>query len=508
MKESKFLYKLFLSFIICSILNHADAQVSSIVHDSIDSKILNERRFFRVYLPKDYTQGKVYDVLYILDAADNEDMAAPVVTMATERQLIPSLITVCISNRWLSDVRISSRERDFEPTKEEGFPIAGAADNFINFLQNELVPHITSTYSGKGKKLIFGHSLSGLFTIYTLLTQPNAFDFYMSSDPSLWWDDSYVNKIAALHLANLPVGNIYLYMAGRSGEMYHTQGLSDMENILKRKAPQNLKWMSVPYENEHHGSVTINSLYDGLKYYYFGYLLWLLEYYPMNGILLPGKPVNVMTYFTFLGYNSGIGVRYTTNGTTPISTSKKLDWGITINPGTQLRIKLFSTTGLYDKEVKGNFSIGKIFTAQQKPVNIKSGGLHFTFYEEANTNLPVSEGIADSNLYVTAFSDTAKFVCNYDGYIQIKQTGYYTFLLNSDQNAKLSIDKKLLMESEANLQSFVLPLEQGFHHIHLSYTHEAGKPFLELTYVPSAIPGDGGIYKIPIKIPGKFLYGE
>src|SRR5437868_13326660 len=91
MKVDRLPYKFFLSFIICSVFNHVDAQVSSIVHDSIDSKVLNEKRFFRVYLPKDYTSGKIYDVLYLLDAADNEDMSALVVMMATERQLIPSL---------------------------------------------------------------------------------------------------------------------------------------------------------------------------------------------------------------------------------------------------------------------------------------------------------------------------------------------------------------------------------------------------------------------------------
>ena len=81
-------------------------------------------------------------MLYILDAADNEDIAAPISAMTAERHLIPGMIVVCLPNRWLSDVKISSRERDFEPSHAEGFPISGGADRFMAFLHDELLPYV------------------------------------------------------------------------------------------------------------------------------------------------------------------------------------------------------------------------------------------------------------------------------------------------------------------------------------------------------------------------------
>jgi predicted alpha/beta superfamily hydrolase len=494
---------LFISLLTVLRLN---AQQVSPLQDSLYSDNLKETRYMHVYLPKDYKAGETFDVLYVLDAADNEDMAVSVAQMASEHQLIPHLIIVCIPNKWLKSVRISSRERDFEPTWQEGFPISGGADKFIAFLKNELLPYFAQKYGRSGKKLLFGHSLSGLFTLYTLLSNSDIFDFYIASDPSLWWDDGYVNKMAENQIETLTSSKHYLYMAGRSGEMYATQGLLQMEIILQKNAPLTLKWASKAYENEHHGSVSIKTLYDGLKFYYFGYLPWLLEYYPMNGILLPGKPVNVMTYFTFLDYQPG--VRYTSDGTDPNTTSPKLEWGITINPGAELRIKLFSTTGIYDKEVSGHFAIGKLFPAEDKPITAKPGGMRYTYNDGTEDNRQLKSGIADKEFSISNFSDTAKFTCQMEGYLEIQKTGYYTFVLNSDQSAQLFINNHLLIEVQSGLQSFVLPLEKGFHPIRLNYQHELGKPTLDLSYVNSAIPGDGGFYKIPISIPLTVLYSE
>jgi predicted alpha/beta superfamily hydrolase len=492
--------------ILLLLINSTYAQQPPMVPDSVQSAKLGERRYLHIYLPKGYISGKAYDVLYILDAADNEDMAAPIATMAAERHLIPGLITVCIPNKWLSDVRISSRERDFEPSQAEGFPISGGADRFLEFLDVELAPYIGQKYGGTGNKLLFGHSLSGLFVLYAMVCQPNVFDFYMASDPSLWWGDGYLYKIAAGRLPKMADKKRFLYLAGRGGEVYAAQGLSQMDKILKERAPKTLGWSSKAYDDEHHGSVTIKTLYDGLKYYYFGYLPRMLEYYPTNGILLPGKPVNVLTYFTFLGYQPG--VRYTTDGSEPRPASPRFDWGIAVQPGTKLRVKQFSTTGNYDKEAQGFFSHGALFKSSVLPLAARPGGLRFICFSAAGDS--IESGVADTNFNnnVALRPDTAKFSLRFAGYMQIQRTGYYAFLLSTDQTAKLYLDSQLVIDCESNNGSFVLPLQKGFHRIRVEYHHLRGAPGLDLTFVAAAVPGDGGLYKIPVNIPRRFLYAE
>ena len=92
---------LFISLLTVLRLN---AQQVSPLQDSLYSDNLKETRYIHVYLPKDYKAGETYDVLYVLDAADNEDMAVQVVQMASEHQLIPHLIIVCIPNKWLKSL--------------------------------------------------------------------------------------------------------------------------------------------------------------------------------------------------------------------------------------------------------------------------------------------------------------------------------------------------------------------------------------------------------------------
>ncbi|CAK7214586.1 hypothetical protein SBRCBS47491_002196 [Sporothrix bragantina] len=39
------------------------------------------------------------------------------------------------------------------------------------------------------KKVLFGHSFGGLFTLYSLFTDPGAFDVYIAASPSIWFND-------------------------------------------------------------------------------------------------------------------------------------------------------------------------------------------------------------------------------------------------------------------------------------------------------------------------------
>jgi hypothetical protein len=36
---------------------------------------------------------------------------------------------------------------------------------------------------------LFGHSLSGLFVLWTLFTRAELFQYYLASSPSIWWND-------------------------------------------------------------------------------------------------------------------------------------------------------------------------------------------------------------------------------------------------------------------------------------------------------------------------------
>lgn len=153
--------------------------------------------------------------------------------------------------------------------------------------------------------------------MYALLTDPELFESYLATDPSLWWNKDFVIKLASEKLENLPPDKL-LWIAGIEST-YKGMGISRMDSVLKLKAPKSLKWKIGLFPNESHNSVRLKAIYDGLKYSYSGYPGTPPVYHPMNGILLKDKPTTIYVM------NQYPELRYSINGTDPDETSWKAD---------------------------------------------------------------------------------------------------------------------------------------------------------------------------------------
>ena len=67
----------------------------------------------------------------------------------------------------------------------------GGADAFLTFIVDELIPEVRlrAPEASERRRILFGHSLGGLFTAHALLTRPDTFETFVASSPSLWWND-------------------------------------------------------------------------------------------------------------------------------------------------------------------------------------------------------------------------------------------------------------------------------------------------------------------------------
>jgi len=73
----------------------------------------------------------------------------------------------------------------------------GGADAFAQLLLHALRPSVQARVPlNLQRQALAGHSLGGLFTLHTLFTQPNAFQTYIASSPSVWWGDGYLERQA------------------------------------------------------------------------------------------------------------------------------------------------------------------------------------------------------------------------------------------------------------------------------------------------------------------------
>jgi predicted alpha/beta superfamily hydrolase len=484
--------------------------------DSLYSNILKEKRFIQVFLPANYQAGTKYDVLYVLDGEMLSRFVTPIRSFAEENELIPPIIIIGIKNNYWYNINQDSRDRDLLPQKVDGSPLSGGADNFLSFLKNELMPYVGSHYSTSGKNILFGHSYAGLFTMYTFLTQPELFDSYIASDPALWWNEGYVNKLAEKSLVNFTKSKRTLFIGGRSGGIYEAFGIKTMDSILRKKAPTNLIWQSISSPDEHHGSVRLKNIYDGLKFTYFGYSSFMLDFFPMDGILLKGKPVPILLYSTYLEYNPGI--RYTIDGSEPLPTSTRYDYGIQISAPAVFTLKQFSNYGT-DKITRGHFILGNVFPPVQKPLQFSPGGFHYAYYKSDSSQVsssninPLQQGITDKDFNINNFDYKAPFSCIIDGYLEAEKDGYYIFFLESDYLAKLLIGDKLLItidrsHEETGSKSYVVPLAKGFYPIRMEYAHKTGDRNFSLTYMTPVAKTDERLAHLPINIPLRLQYGK
>jgi predicted alpha/beta superfamily hydrolase len=141
--------------------------------------------FILVSVPDDYNSSTMkYPVLYVLDGDIAFGMAASISRYLQIGNNIPETIVVGIGYGWLNKSVVKKRYRDYRPDQ------TGGADNFMEFINKELIPYIDSNYKTiPDDRTIIGYSLGGLFCMYTLFTSPESFNCYIIGSPNLSWDN-------------------------------------------------------------------------------------------------------------------------------------------------------------------------------------------------------------------------------------------------------------------------------------------------------------------------------
>ncbi|MEW6389022.1 MAG: alpha/beta hydrolase-fold protein [Pseudomonadota bacterium] len=114
----------------------------------------------------------------------------------------------------------------------------GGAEAFRRFLVEELKPFIEARYPVDGaRSILFGHSLSGVFTANVLASHAADFAGYLIASPSVWADPGVIDRLRGLRINGPPrrvfVGygaNEEAYMI--SGATRVTQALGGVQGVL------------------------------------------------------------------------------------------------------------------------------------------------------------------------------------------------------------------------------------------------------------------------------------
>jgi predicted alpha/beta superfamily hydrolase len=220
----------------------------------------------QISLPGNYGKSsRKYPVLYLMDS----QWDFPLVTSLYGEQyydgFIPEIIIVGITWGGSHPNPDSLRARDYTPTKQNGAPQSGGADQFLSFMKNELFPFIEKNYSADpNERILMGCSLGGLFTLHALFTQPEMFNKYVAASPAYGWDNEviyqYLNKY--FQKSN-PPARLFMCIGGVESNLH---GFEKLTKTLREHTAPSLQIESRVLENTGHSGTKGEGFARGLQF--------------------------------------------------------------------------------------------------------------------------------------------------------------------------------------------------------------------------------------------------
>lgn len=278
-------------FLFCESHAQTDNKIVLGTIDSLDSKILQEKRKVWVYVPNNgapaglYAKAR-YPVVYLLDGDAHFFSVVGMIRQLSSvngNTICPEMIVVGIPN--------TDRTRDLTPTHVTFDPMmndsnavrtSGGGEKFTSFLEKELIPYIDQHYPTLPFKTLIGHSFGGLTVINTLINHKDLFNAYIAIDPSMWWDQkalltkagnvlptqAYKGKTLFLAIANTMAKGMDTTKVKEDSSvaMRHIRSILALNTLLQQNRKNGLAYDYKYYSGDSHGSVPLIATYDALHF--------------------------------------------------------------------------------------------------------------------------------------------------------------------------------------------------------------------------------------------------
>jgi predicted alpha/beta superfamily hydrolase len=212
----------------------------------IKSEILKENRSIIIYKSPNISKTDSVKFIYLIDGEYSNYRFQRI----NERfkDTISNLIAVGIVN--------TDRRRDLLYVK--------SADKFLGFITSELIPVIEKDYK-TNKRILFGHSFGGGFTVFSMINKPNYFNYYIASSPTPIMD--LINREHYLKIDSLSKIKVEFYLSFGSKDMGQVRKWSQrLNDNLTGLSFNHFDWHFKIFEGKDHNNSDIPALLDGLNY--------------------------------------------------------------------------------------------------------------------------------------------------------------------------------------------------------------------------------------------------
>jgi uncharacterized protein len=161
---------------------------------------------------------------------------------------------------------------------------SGGGENFIAFIEKELMPYIEAKYPTAPYKMLIGHSFGGLAVIQTFTHHTDLFNAYVCIDPSMWWDNEKLLKQTQQVLAEKKFEGKSMYLGiantmeegmdiknvekDTSADSQHIRAILKLQAAFDKNQQNGLKYRSKYYLNDTHSSAPLITEYDALRFFF------------------------------------------------------------------------------------------------------------------------------------------------------------------------------------------------------------------------------------------------
>lgn len=219
-----------------------------------------------VFYPDKQFPSTPVPVVYVLDGFWWKDMAGEVISDLSGSGKIPKCLIVSLDYKKGDGVYARSVDLQYPG---DGVDAKAAGEKFFQFMKTELLPKVDGKYKcDTANRVLFGHSLGGIFTLYSLLdnaTHP-LFKKCIAASCSIGLGlDNYIfekEKIAATQVTDLPV-KLFIgsgTYVGSSPAMHQ-----EFYKRLKNRNYPNLK-VGFSLYPEQHGTDPYPTFRDGIQF--------------------------------------------------------------------------------------------------------------------------------------------------------------------------------------------------------------------------------------------------
>jgi predicted alpha/beta superfamily hydrolase len=223
-----------------------------------------------VFLPNSYKADGTteYPVLYVLDGYWTQGPIRRFFNNLRADNLVPEAIIVSIG--YPDKIKNVGNQRlwDLTHAYDAGFKAGGRAPAMLNIMDKNIIQSVEQDYRvDPTRRILTGHSLAGLFTLYAMYQKPDMFTHYAVISPSALWADQALAKLDRDYSKNNDTLSAQVYITYGTDEYApYVQSLENYIKQLQNRAYQGLNLHLASVKDFRHVSMQNEGFLRGLAW--------------------------------------------------------------------------------------------------------------------------------------------------------------------------------------------------------------------------------------------------